>query len=103
MSNYGAAKLASEAFISAFSSMYNIQTWIARFPNVVGERFTHGVIYDFIHKLQKNLMYLLFWAMVSKLNLISMSKILLVVFYLSVKILMKKLIFLIWGLQQELR
>ena len=54
MSNYGAAKLASEAFISAFSSMYNIQTWIARFPNVVGERFTHGVIYDFIHKLQKN-------------------------------------------------
>lgn len=32
-----------------------------------------------------------------------MSKILLVVFYLSVKILMKKLIFLIWGLQQELR
>ena len=34
--------------------MYNIQTWIARFPNVVGERFTHGVIYDFIHKLQKN-------------------------------------------------
>ncbi|MCS2225718.1 NAD-dependent epimerase/dehydratase family protein [Bacteroides fragilis] len=53
VSNYGAAKLASEAFISAFSSMYNIQTWIARFPNVVGERFTHGVIYDFIHKLQK--------------------------------------------------
>ncbi|MCS3275526.1 NAD-dependent epimerase/dehydratase family protein [Bacteroides fragilis] len=103
VSNYGAAKLASEAFISAFSSMYNIQTWIARFPNVVGERFTHGVIYDFIHKLQKILMYLLFWAMVSKLNLISMSKILLVVFYLSVKILMKKLIFLIWGLQQELR
>ena len=28
--------------------------WITRFPNVVGERFTHGVIYDFIHKLLKN-------------------------------------------------
>lgn len=54
VSNYGAGKLASEAFISAFSSTYNIQTWIARFPNVVGERFTHGVIYDFIHKLQTN-------------------------------------------------
>lgn len=54
VSNYGAGKLASEAFISAFSSTYNIQTWITRFPNVVGERFTHGVIYDFIHKLQKN-------------------------------------------------
>ncbi len=54
VSNYGAGKLASEAFISAFSSTYSIQTWITRFPNVVGERFTHGVIYDFIHKLQKN-------------------------------------------------
>lgn len=54
VSNYGAGKLASEAFISAFSSTYKIQTWITRFPNVVGERFTHGVIYDFIHKLQKN-------------------------------------------------
>ena len=54
VSNYGAGKLASEAFISAFSSAYDVQTWITRFPNVVGERFTHGVIYDFIHKLQKN-------------------------------------------------
>lgn len=54
VSNYGAGKLASEAFISAFSSTYHIQTWITRFPNVVGERFTHGVIYDFIRKLQQN-------------------------------------------------
>ena len=54
VSNYGAGKLASEAFISAFASTYHIQTWITRFPNVVGERFTHGAIYDFIHKLQKN-------------------------------------------------
>jgi len=54
VSNYGAGKLASEAFISAFSSTYNIQTWITRFPNVVGERFTHGVIYDFVRKLQNN-------------------------------------------------
>ena len=54
VSNYGAGKLASEAFISAFASTYHIQTWITRFPNVVGERFTHGVIYDFIHKLQNN-------------------------------------------------
>jgi UDP-glucose 4-epimerase len=54
VSNYGAGKLASEGFISAFSSAYNIQTWITRFPNVVGERFTHGVIYDFMNKLRKN-------------------------------------------------
>jgi len=54
VSNYGAGKLASEAFISAFNATYNIQTWITRFPNVVGERFTHGVIYDFIHRLKEN-------------------------------------------------
>ena len=54
VSNYGAAKMASEAFISAFSAMYGIQVWITRFPNVVGERFTHGVICDFIRKLQAN-------------------------------------------------
>lgn len=54
VSNYGAGKLASEAFISAFSATCNIQTWIARFPNVVGERFTHGVIYDFINRLRNN-------------------------------------------------
>ena len=54
VSNYGAGKLACEAFISAFCANYNIQAWIARFPNVVGERLTHGVIYDFIRKLKKN-------------------------------------------------
>lgn len=54
VSNYGAGKLASEAFISAFSATYQIQTWITRFPNVVGERFTHGVIFDFVKKLRQN-------------------------------------------------
>lgn len=54
VSNYGAAKLSSEAFISAFSSSNNFQVWITRFPNVVGERFTHGVIYDFVKRLNEN-------------------------------------------------
>ena len=51
VSNYGAAKLSSEAFISSFCECYNIIAWIIRFPNVVGWRLTHGVIYDFINKL----------------------------------------------------
>ncbi len=54
LSHYGAAKLASEAFISSFAENYGIKAWIARFPNVVGERATHGVIFDFINKLQKD-------------------------------------------------
>ena len=53
LSHYGAAKLASEAFISSYGENYGIQSWIARFPNVVGDRSTHGVIYDFVRKLRK--------------------------------------------------
>ena len=51
ISNYGAAKLASEAYISSFCECYNINAWIIRFPNVIGWRLTHGVIFDFINKL----------------------------------------------------
>lgn len=54
VSHYGASKLASEAFISSFCENYGIKAWINRFPNVVGERATHGVIFDFIKKLRKN-------------------------------------------------
>lgn len=53
-SHYGAGKLASEGFIASFAENYGIQTLITRFPNVVGERATHGVIFDFIKKLKKN-------------------------------------------------
>lgn len=54
VSYYGAAKLAAEAFISAYASMNDMQAWIVRFPNVVGERATHGVVYDFVQKLKRN-------------------------------------------------
>lgn len=54
ISYYGGAKLASEAFISSYSYMNDIQAYIFRFPNVIGERCTHGVIYDFINKLRSN-------------------------------------------------
>ena len=54
VSFYGAAKLAAENFIHAMCEQVNCQAWIIRFPNVVGKRLTHGVIYDFIKKLQKN-------------------------------------------------
>jgi UDP-glucose 4-epimerase len=54
ISNYGAMKLASEAAISAAAESFLERAWIFRFPNVVGSRATHGAIYDFIHKLNKN-------------------------------------------------
>ena len=54
ISHYGAGKLASEAFISSFTYNYDIESLIVRFPNVIGEYSTHGVIYDFIKKLKAN-------------------------------------------------
>jgi len=54
ISHYGASKLASEAFISSFCENYGFKAWITRFPNVVGERATHGAVFDFIHKLRQN-------------------------------------------------
>jgi len=51
---YGASKLASESFISAFSSLYDIQAWILRLSNMVGSRSTHGILYDFSKKIKKD-------------------------------------------------
>jgi len=53
-SHYGACKLASEGLISSFCENYKMKSWIIRFPNVIGSRSTHGVIYDFVKKLNKN-------------------------------------------------
>jgi UDP-glucose 4-epimerase len=54
ISNYGAMKLASEAAISAALEAFLKRAWIFRFPNVVGSRSTHGVIYDFVQKLKRD-------------------------------------------------
>lgn len=54
ISYYGAAKLGSEALIHAFSYMNDLSSLVFRFPNVIGPRLTHGVIFDFVRKLEKN-------------------------------------------------
>lgn len=54
VSYYGAAKLGCEALISAFSYMNDMEVLVFRFPNVIGPRLTHGVIFDFIKKLNAN-------------------------------------------------
>tara|TARA_B100001059_G_C17700407_1_gene509770 strand:+ start:44 stop:649 length:606 start_codon:yes stop_codon:yes gene_type:complete len=51
---YGASKLASENFIRAFTNLYQIQSWIIRLSNMVGKRATHGILYDFKNKIQKD-------------------------------------------------
>ncbi|MEI8004282.1 MAG: NAD-dependent epimerase/dehydratase family protein, partial [Methanothrix sp.] len=54
ISLYGASKLACEALISSYCHTFNMQSWIFRFANIVGERGTHGVLVDFIRKLREN-------------------------------------------------
>ena len=54
VSTYGAGKIASEAFISSFCHVYGLRGWMYRFGNVIGARMTHGVIYDFLGRLQKD-------------------------------------------------
>lgn len=54
ISYYGACKYASESMISAYSYMNDFNALILRFPNVIGPRLTHGVIFDFIGKLKKD-------------------------------------------------
>jgi UDP-glucose 4-epimerase len=54
VSFYGAAKLASEAYISVFAHSFGMRARVLRFPNVVGERCTHGAVYDFITRLRQD-------------------------------------------------
>ena len=54
ISYYGGAKYASEGFISSYTHMNDLNTVMFRFPNVIGPNLTHGVIYDFVRKLQQN-------------------------------------------------
>lgn len=54
VSMYGASKLSAEALISAFSHLFDIKAWILRPANIVGDRTTHGVVFDFVRKLKNN-------------------------------------------------
>ena len=48
---YGASKLACEGMISAYCEGFDMQAWIFRFVSILGERYTHGHIFDFYRRL----------------------------------------------------
>lgn len=54
VSFYGAAKLAAEAYLSVYVHSFGFRAWVLRFPNVVGERSTHGALHDFIERLRRD-------------------------------------------------
>jgi UDP-glucose 4-epimerase len=48
---YGASKLAAEGLIAAYSESFGIQGYIFRFVSILGERYTHGHVFDFYRQL----------------------------------------------------
>jgi UDP-glucose 4-epimerase len=48
---YGAAKLAGEGLISAYCEGFGFKAWIFRFVSILGERYTHGHVFDFFKRL----------------------------------------------------
>jgi len=51
---YGASKLAGEGLIQAYCEGFGFQAWIFRFVSVLGERYTHGHVFDFYKKLRQD-------------------------------------------------
>ena len=51
---YGASKLAGEALIQAYSEGYGFRVWIFRFVSILGERYTHGHVFDFYSSIRRD-------------------------------------------------
>jgi UDP-glucose 4-epimerase len=51
---YGASKLACEGLIEAYCEGFGFQSWIFRFVSILGERYTHGHVFDFYKQLKAN-------------------------------------------------
>jgi UDP-glucose 4-epimerase len=49
---YGASKMAGEGLITAYCEGFGFQSWIFRFVSILGERYTHGHIFDFYKQLK---------------------------------------------------
>jgi UDP-glucose 4-epimerase len=51
---YGASKLAAEALIQAYCEGFGLQAYIFRFVSILGERYTHGHVFDFYQQLAEH-------------------------------------------------
>ena len=49
---YGASKMACEGLISAYCEGFGFSAWIFRFVSILGERYTHGHVFDFYQRLR---------------------------------------------------
>jgi len=51
---YGASKLACEGLVAAYCESFGMQGLVFRFVSILGERYTHGHVFDFIKKLRSD-------------------------------------------------
>ena len=51
---YGASKLAGEGLIEAYCEGFGFQACIFRFVSILGERYTHGHVFDFFKQLREH-------------------------------------------------
>lgn len=51
---YGASKLAAEGMIQAYCEGFGFQAYLFRFVSILGERYTHGHVFDFYKQLLAN-------------------------------------------------
>jgi UDP-glucose 4-epimerase len=51
---YGASKMAAEGFIQAYAEGFGLRVLIFRFVSLLGERYTHGHVIDFVHQLREH-------------------------------------------------
>lgn len=51
---YGASKLAGEGLIEAYCEGFGLEGFIFRFVSILGERYSHGHVFDFYRSLRAN-------------------------------------------------
>jgi len=51
---YAASKLAGEGLIAAYCEGFGFRSWIFRFVSILGERYTHGHVFDFYKQLRSD-------------------------------------------------
>ena len=59
---YGASKLAGEGMIGAYAHGYGFTGLIFRFVSILGERYTHGHVFDFYRALKETRRGCAYWA-----------------------------------------
>lgn len=51
---YGASKLAGEGLLAAYGEGFGFEGYIFRFVSILGERYTHGHVFDFYQQLREH-------------------------------------------------